>query len=57
MSENESEGVGTTRELPTHQSLALLRESPVGRVTVFVGGKPDIFPVSRLRRRRVKSDP
>ena len=47
MNENTSESAGT-RELPTHESLALLRESPVGRVAVVVGGRPDIFPVNHV---------
>jgi len=47
MNENTSESAGT-RELPTHESLALLRESPVGRIAVFVGGRPDIFPVNHV---------
>lgn len=49
MSEEEgTRRIGTTRELPTHQALALLRESPVGRLAVFVGGQPDIFPVNHV---------
>lgn len=39
---------GPTRELSEAESLALLRESPVGRLAVFVGGKPDIFPVNHV---------
>jgi nitroimidazol reductase NimA-like FMN-containing flavoprotein (pyridoxamine 5'-phosphate oxidase superfamily) len=35
-------------EMPTHESLALLRESPVGRLAVVVDGKPDIFPVNHV---------
>jgi nitroimidazol reductase NimA-like FMN-containing flavoprotein (pyridoxamine 5'-phosphate oxidase superfamily) len=37
-----------TRELPTHEALALLRESPVGRLAVVVSGRPDIFPVNHV---------
>lgn len=36
------------RELPTHESLALLRESPVGRLAVVVDGRPEIFPVNHV---------
>ena len=32
--------------MPPHESLALLRESAVGRLAVVVEGKPDIFPVN-----------
>jgi nitroimidazol reductase NimA-like FMN-containing flavoprotein (pyridoxamine 5'-phosphate oxidase superfamily) len=35
-------------ELLTHESLALLRESPVGRLAVVVEGRPDIFPVNHV---------
>jgi nitroimidazol reductase NimA-like FMN-containing flavoprotein (pyridoxamine 5'-phosphate oxidase superfamily) len=48
MSENPSMSSGAPRELPTHEALALLRESPVGRLAVFVGGRPEIFPVNHV---------
>jgi nitroimidazol reductase NimA-like FMN-containing flavoprotein (pyridoxamine 5'-phosphate oxidase superfamily) len=35
-------------EMPTHECLALLRESPVGRLAVVVEGRPDIFPVNHV---------
>ena len=37
-----------TRAIPPHEALALLRQSPVGRLAVVVRGKPDIFPVNHL---------
>jgi nitroimidazol reductase NimA-like FMN-containing flavoprotein (pyridoxamine 5'-phosphate oxidase superfamily) len=37
-----------TRAIPPHEALALLRQSPVGRLAVVVQGKPDIFPVNHL---------
>lgn len=48
MSENVSGATGPVEEMPTHESLALLRESPVGRLAVVVDGKPDIFPVNHV---------
>lgn len=39
---------GETRELSRGEALALLQEAPVGRLAVFVGGKPDIFPVNHV---------
>jgi nitroimidazol reductase NimA-like FMN-containing flavoprotein (pyridoxamine 5'-phosphate oxidase superfamily) len=39
---------GAAEELPTHESLALLREAPVGRLAVVVDGAPDIFPVNHV---------
>jgi uncharacterized protein len=43
-----SGATGAVEELPTHESLALLRESPVGRLAVVVDGRPDIFPVNHV---------
>ena len=48
MNENGSTDTGPVEELPTHTSLALLRESPVGRLAVVVEGQPDIFPVNHV---------
>ena len=48
MNENGSTDAGPVEELPTHTSLALLRESPVGRLAVVVEGQPDIFPVNHV---------
>ena len=45
---NVSGATGAVEELPTHESLALLRESPVGRLAVVVEGRPDIFPVNHV---------
>ena len=45
---NVSGATGAIEELPTHESLALLRESPVGRLAVVVEGRPDIFPVNHV---------
>ena len=39
---------GSVEELPTHESLALLRGAPVGRLAVVVDGRPDIFPVNHV---------
>ncbi|WP_377644679.1 pyridoxamine 5'-phosphate oxidase family protein [Oryzobacter terrae] len=39
---------GDVREIPTHECLALLRESPVGRLAVVVEGRPEIFPVNHV---------
>ena len=48
MTGNVSGATGAVEELPTHESLALLRESPVGRLAVVVEGRPDIFPVNHV---------
>lgn len=48
MSANVSRAPGAVEELPPHESLALLRESPVGRLAVVVEGRPDIFPVNHV---------
>jgi nitroimidazol reductase NimA-like FMN-containing flavoprotein (pyridoxamine 5'-phosphate oxidase superfamily) len=48
MTENTSKVSETVRELTTHEALALLRESPVGRLAVIVGGRPEIFPVNHV---------
>src|SRR5688572_14464780 len=37
-----------TQSIPTHEALALLRDSPVGRLAVVVDGVPDIFPVNHI---------
>ena len=42
----DSQGAGTVRELASNEALALLRQSPVGRLAVVVDGQPDIFPVN-----------
>jgi nitroimidazol reductase NimA-like FMN-containing flavoprotein (pyridoxamine 5'-phosphate oxidase superfamily) len=48
MSETPAMSQGQVREIPTHEALALLRESPVGRLAIVVGDEPDIFPVNHL---------
>lgn len=48
MSENTSNAASDVREIPIHEALALLRESPVGRLAVFVRGRPEIFPVNHV---------
>ena len=48
MTGNVSGAPGAVEELATHESLALLRESPVGRLAVVVEGRPDIFPVNHV---------
>ncbi|HEV7172371.1 pyridoxamine 5'-phosphate oxidase family protein [Pedococcus sp.] len=48
MSTNTPGDTGATRELPRDEALALLQEAPVGRLAVFVGGRPDIFPVNHV---------
>ncbi|MFC3687959.1 pyridoxamine 5'-phosphate oxidase family protein [Aquipuribacter hungaricus] len=37
-----------TASLPEHESWALLRAAPVGRLAVVVDGAPDVFPVNHL---------
>jgi hypothetical protein len=48
VTENVSGAGLAVEELPTHESLALLRESPLGRLAVVVDGRPDIFPVNHV---------
>ena len=43
-----SRGSAAVEELPTHESLALLREAVVGRLAVVIEGRPDIFPVNHV---------
>ena len=44
----DSQGAGPVRELASNEALALLRQSPVGRLAVVVDGQPDIFPVNHV---------
>lgn len=37
-----------TEILATHECLALLRETPFGRLAVVIGGLPQIFPVNHV---------
>lgn len=48
MSETPATSQGQVREIPTHEALALLRESPVGRLAIVADGDPDIFPVNHV---------
>jgi nitroimidazol reductase NimA-like FMN-containing flavoprotein (pyridoxamine 5'-phosphate oxidase superfamily) len=41
-----TEEISTSEELPVDACWDLLRQSPVGRLAVVVGGDPDIFPIN-----------
>jgi hypothetical protein len=48
MTHGDERAPAETHAIPPAEALALLRQSPVGRLAVVVNGKPDIFPVNHL---------